>query len=70
LHEEAKLPLTSLEPPATGDLVVVVGPEGGLTPAELESFDVEPVLLGDTVLRTSTAGVAAASVLLAKTRWT
>ncbi len=70
LHEEAKLPLTSLEPPATGDLVVVVGPEGGLTSAELESFGVEPVLLGDTVLRTSTAGVAAASVLLAKTRWT
>ncbi|TDO44698.1 16S rRNA (uracil1498-N3)-methyltransferase [Kribbella sp. VKM Ac-2527] len=70
LHEEAKLPLTSLEPPATGDVVVVVGPEGGLTSAELESFDVEPVLLGDTVLRTSTAGVAAASVLLAKTRWT
>jgi 16S rRNA (uracil1498-N3)-methyltransferase len=69
LHEEAKLPLASLTPPVSGDVVVVVGPEGGITPAELEAFKTEPVLLGDTVLRTSTAGVAAAAVLLAKIRW-
>ncbi|HET6297625.1 MAG TPA: 16S rRNA (uracil(1498)-N(3))-methyltransferase [Kribbella sp.] len=69
LHEEAKLRLASLTPPLSGDLVVVVGPEGGITPAELEAFKAEPVLLGDTVLRTSTAGVAAVAVLLAKTRW-
>lgn len=69
LHEEAKLRLASLTPPLSGDVVVVVGPEGGITPAELESFKAEPVLLGDTVLRTSTAGVAAAAVLLAKNRW-
>ncbi|ADB31490.1 protein of unknown function DUF558 [Kribbella flavida DSM 17836] len=70
LHEEAKAPLAGLDVPATGDLVVVVGPEGGITPAELDSLGAEPVLLGDTVLRTSTAGVAAAAVLLARTRWT
>jgi 16S rRNA (uracil1498-N3)-methyltransferase len=69
LHEEASVPLASLDVPASGDLVVVVGPEGGIAPAELESFEVEPVRLGDTVLRTSTAGVAAASLLLARTRW-
>jgi 16S rRNA (uracil1498-N3)-methyltransferase len=70
LHEEAKTPLASLEVPASGDIVMVIGPEGGLAPAELAAFDVEPVRLGDTVLRTSTAGVAAASALLARSRWT
>ncbi|TWD82923.1 16S rRNA (uracil1498-N3)-methyltransferase [Kribbella amoyensis] len=70
LHEEADLRLAALDPLPPGDIVIVVGPEGGLTPAELETFGAPPVLLGDTVLRTSTAGVAAASVLLARTRWT
>ena len=70
LHEEAKTPLATLEVPASGDIVMVIGPEGGLAPAELAAFDVEPVRLGDTVLRTSTAGVAAASALLARSRWT
>jgi 16S rRNA (uracil1498-N3)-methyltransferase len=70
LHEEATVPLASLTVPGSGDLVVVVGPEGGITPAELTSFGVEPVRLGDTVLRTSTAGVAAAAALLARSRWT
>lgn len=70
LHEEATVPLASLKVPADGDVVIVVGPEGGITPAELEAFAVEPVRLGDTVLRTSTAGVAAAAALLAPSRWT
>ncbi|MEV0791820.1 16S rRNA (uracil(1498)-N(3))-methyltransferase [Kribbella sp. NPDC050459] len=69
LHEEATVPLASLEPAATGDVVMVIGPEGGIAPAELKAFDVEPVRLGDTVLRTSTAGVAAAAALLARSRW-
>lgn len=70
LHEEAAVPLASLEVPATGDIVLVVGPEGGIAPAELKTFDAVPVRLGDTVLRTSTAGVAAAAALLARSRWT
>jgi 16S rRNA (uracil1498-N3)-methyltransferase len=69
LHEEAKTPLATLNPPTAGDVVIVVGPEGGITDTELETFAAEPVLLGDTVLRTSTAGVAAASVLLSRSRW-
>jgi 16S rRNA (uracil1498-N3)-methyltransferase len=69
LHEEAKTPLSSLPLPGSGDIVLVVGPEGGISPAELEAFGVDPVLLGDTVLRTSTAGVAAAAALLSRTRW-
>lgn len=70
LHEEAKTPLAGLDVPESGDIVMVIGPEGGISPAELTAFAVDPVRLGDTVLRTSTAGVAAASALLARTRWT
>ncbi|MGI5203117.1 16S rRNA (uracil(1498)-N(3))-methyltransferase [Spirillospora sp. CA-108201] len=73
LHEEAEAPLSAVEPPARGDIVLVVGPEGGISEDELERFAVaggRPARLGPTVLRTSTAGVAAASVLLAATgRW-
>ncbi|MFF0270349.1 16S rRNA (uracil(1498)-N(3))-methyltransferase [Kribbella sp. NPDC004536] len=69
LHEEATTPLATLDPPGSGTIVIVIGPEGGLAPAELSSFAVAPVRLGDTVLRTSTAGVAAASALLARSRW-
>lgn len=69
LHEEATAPLAALTVPDQGEVVVVVGPEGGITPDELATFGVEPVRLGDTVLRTSTAGVAAAAVLLAGSRW-
>ncbi|WP_371400966.1 16S rRNA (uracil(1498)-N(3))-methyltransferase [Kribbella sp. NBC_00662] len=70
LHEEATTPLASLQVPTSGDIVLVIGPEGGIAPTELKTFDVDPVRLGNTVLRTSTAGVAAAAALLAPTRWT
>lgn len=48
------------------DIVLVVGPEGGLTPSELATFDAagaKRVRLGPEVLRTSTAGPAAIAVL-------
>ena len=73
LHEEALAPLASLDVPATGRIVVVVGPEGGLTDDEVAAFvtaGAQSVRLGAEVLRTSTAGLAAVSALLAKTpRW-
>ena len=73
LHEEAREPLSGLVLPEKGDIVVVVGPEGGVAEEELQRFveaGATPALLGPTVLRTSTAGVAAAAVLLAATgRW-
>ncbi|MEN2737696.1 16S rRNA (uracil(1498)-N(3))-methyltransferase [Microbacterium sp. X-17] len=54
-------------------LVLVVGPEGGIAPQELEEFraaGADVVRLGDTVLRTSTAGPAALAVLNAALgRW-
>ncbi|HEU4676559.1 MAG TPA: 16S rRNA (uracil(1498)-N(3))-methyltransferase [Motilibacteraceae bacterium] len=73
LHEEAVAPLASVPLPAAGDVVLVVGPEGGVSPEELEAFTAAgavPLRLGPTVLRTSTAGVAALSVLSAHAgRW-
>ncbi len=50
------------------DIVLVVGPEGGIDPDELAVLAAagsRPVRLGDTVLRTSTAGPAAISVVSA-----
>lgn len=74
-----------LEPTATGrltelarpiddrDILLVVGPEGGISPAELlllEQAGAMRVRLGDTVLRTSTAGPAAIAILNATLgRW-
>ncbi|WP_435527998.1 16S rRNA (uracil(1498)-N(3))-methyltransferase [Microbacterium aurantiacum] len=55
------------------DVVLVVGPEGGISDGELRTFsDAGAVVarLGDTVLRTSTAGPAALAVLSASLeRW-
>lgn len=73
LHEDATEPLGALALPPDGDLLVVVGPEGGLTDAEVGRFveaGAVAVRLGAEVLRTSTAGVAAVSALLSRTaRW-
>lgn len=73
LHEEAEERLSGLALPPDGDIVLVVGPEGGVAPQELERFreaGAVAAVLGPTVLRTSTAGVAAAAVLLARCgRW-
>lgn len=73
LHEDATTPLASLDVPTDGEIVIIVGPEGGIAPDELAAFEAAgavTVRLGDEVLRTSTAGLAAVSALLARTpRW-
>ncbi|GAA1399271.1 16S rRNA (uracil(1498)-N(3))-methyltransferase [Kitasatospora putterlickiae] len=73
LHEEGAEPLAGAALPDTGDLVLVVGPEGGVSPEELAAFaedGAKPYRLGPSVLRTSTAGVAAGALLLGRTgRW-
>ena len=59
--------------PVLGDIVLIVGPEGGISPEELHTFAEAGGVayrMGPTVLRTSTAGTAAAAVLLARSgRW-
>jgi 16S rRNA (uracil1498-N3)-methyltransferase len=73
LHKQAAAALSTVELPRTGQIMVVVGPEGGVTPEELATFEragAIPVRLGAGVLRTSTAGVAALAVLSVRlARW-
>ncbi|MCH0565429.1 MULTISPECIES: 16S rRNA (uracil(1498)-N(3))-methyltransferase [unclassified Streptomyces] len=73
LHESGDRPLASAPLPALGSIVLVVGPEGGVAEEELALFEEAgalPYRLGRSVLRTSTAGTAAAALLLGRTgRW-
>lgn len=72
LEPTAETALTSMDTRGR-DVVLVVGPEGGIAPEELELLiqaGAVPVRLGSSVLRTSTAGPAALAVLSALTeRW-
>jgi len=72
LHEQARRPLAELDVPRSGTVIVVVGPEGGLTDGEVVAFraaGAQAVRLGAEVLRTSTAGAAALAALSMRTRW-
>ncbi len=73
LHEDAHVALAEVAVPEEGTMLLVVGPEGGLTDEELVALreaGASVVRLGAEVLRTSTAGVAAAAALLSRTsRW-
>jgi 16S rRNA (uracil1498-N3)-methyltransferase len=73
LHAAATDRLATADLPRTGEIVLVVGPEGGMADVELDAFAAVgafAVRLGDSVLRTSTAGLAALSVLSARlSRW-
>jgi 16S rRNA (uracil1498-N3)-methyltransferase len=64
LADRTGTPADALTPPATGEWTVLVGPEGGLAPSELERLAAVPRLaLGEHVLRAATAPVAAVAIL-------
>jgi 16S rRNA (uracil1498-N3)-methyltransferase len=73
LHEEAAEALGAVALPGAGEIVLVVGPEGGVAPEELDRLvaaGARAVRLGPSVLRTSTAGAVAAGIVLSRTgRW-
>jgi len=73
LDEQASASLDSIILPAEGEIVLIVGPEGGISPHEVATFialGAQTVRLGPTVLRSSTAGTVAAAVVLARSgRW-
>jgi 16S rRNA (uracil1498-N3)-methyltransferase len=73
LHESADMSLAKVIVPRSGSIAVITGPEGGISPQELQKFAEAGFVIarmGATVMRTSTAGAIAIGVLAAKTsRW-
>jgi 16S rRNA (uracil1498-N3)-methyltransferase len=65
--------LSELELPGSGDILVIVGPEGGVSPAEtaeLTGAGAVRARLGPAVLRTSSAGLVAATIVASRSgRW-
>jgi 16S rRNA (uracil1498-N3)-methyltransferase len=73
LHESGDRPLREVPVAAADRIILVIGPEGGLTDAEVDALVAAgaiPVRLGPTVLRTSTAAAVALGALGVLTaRW-
>jgi 16S rRNA (uracil1498-N3)-methyltransferase len=72
LHEEASSSLAAAWLPSAGEVVIVVGPEGGLADDEraaLRNSGALEVRLGPTVLRSSLAGAVAVTAISARARW-
>ena len=62
LHEEAKESLADVDLPTSGTVLIIIGPEGGISVeehSELTRAGARPVSISNSVLRTSTAGVVA-----------
>lgn len=71
LDPEAGDSVAAVRVPDGGEIVIIVGPEGGITPAESEALIGAGAVaagLGPTVLRASSAGVVAAGIVLSRTR--
>jgi 16S rRNA (uracil1498-N3)-methyltransferase len=68
LQEGTRQSLGDLDLPDRGVLAIIIGPEGGIAPDELDAFRAAggyPVSISDGVLRTSTAGAVAVGLLRA-----
>lgn len=71
LDPAASESLATVSVPDRGDILLVVGPEGGISPAEGDALlDAGAIAarLGPTVLRASSAGIVAAGILLSRSR--
>lgn len=70
LHEDGTVDLSTIELPKVGSVMIVVGPEGGISSTEIYSFEQSGAVIariGPTVLRTSTAGAIALGILASTT---
>jgi 16S rRNA (uracil1498-N3)-methyltransferase len=73
LDPDAPGRLADVAAPQSGEIVLIVGPEGGVSPAEHETLTAAGAIgarLGPTVLRASSAGAVAAGIVLSSAgRW-
>jgi 16S rRNA (uracil1498-N3)-methyltransferase len=72
LDPDSTVLFTDLVEQITEDVLLIIGPEGGIEESEMQLFSENGALtasLGETILRTSTAGGISAAILLSKTRW-
>jgi 16S rRNA (uracil1498-N3)-methyltransferase len=73
LDPAGPVPLSEAELPSSGDIMLIVGPEGGVTPAEaadLTGAGAVTARLGPAVLRASSAGLVAATIVASRSgRW-
>lgn len=73
LDPGAPVALSELGLPQSGDILLIVGPEGGVSPAESEALTGAGAVgahLGPAVLRTSSAGLVAVSIAASRAgRW-
>lgn len=70
LDPTSSVGLASIDFPKEGSMALVVGPEGGISDEELSALNLagaKLVHLGQPILRTSTAGIAAISAIIALT---
>lgn len=68
LHEAESRPLAEVPVPGSGEVMFIIGPEGGLTDEEVAAFTAAGALsvrIAEAVLRTGTAGVVALAQLQA-----
>jgi 16S rRNA (uracil1498-N3)-methyltransferase len=71
LHESGEEPIAKISLPSNGEVLLVVGPEGGIDESEIELFrsaGAHIAVLGPTVLRSAHAGGIAAAVVMSS-RW-
>jgi 16S rRNA (uracil1498-N3)-methyltransferase len=66
LHESALVPISQVVIPGAKKVAIIIGPEGGLTDDEVDTFaaaGAKVALLGRPVLRSAHAGLAALSAV-------
>lgn len=71
LHESGEQPIGNIVIPTKGEVILVVGPEGGIDESELELFrkaGASIAVLGPTVLRSAHAGFIGAGLIVSR-RW-
>lgn len=71
LHESAHIGIDQIQLPEDGEILIVVGPEGGISNSEIEAFvqSAQVVHLGPHVLRSKNAGAIATALILQQRKW-